>query len=43
MGSPEEGWTRFTKVLNGTPPNVDAVNELKVGDYVISLAYGDLP
>ncbi|RLG02154.1 MAG: hypothetical protein DRN61_06995 [Thaumarchaeota archaeon] len=42
MGWTDENWSRFVRVLNGTPPNEDAANELKVGGYVIGLAYGDL-
>lgn len=36
-------WDGFSEVLNGSAPNIDALMDLDVGDYVMGVAYGTLP
>ena len=37
------GWETFSEILNGSSPNIDALRDLRIGDYVIGVAYGTLP
>jgi len=38
-----DSWRAFSRILNGSPPNIDALRDLKIGDYVIGVAYGTIP